>query len=97
MDSEQTQPSPTWRFWIVVSLLYAACIVVSTYPFLWNFTTQLPTSGDPPQHLWIMRWYKSCMLEGRLPFFCPELQYPFGVPLGNFSPLTLESLLFFPI
>ena len=39
-----------------------------------------------------MRWYKSCLMESRNPFYCPEIQYPVGVPLGYFSPLLLQSL-----
>ena len=41
-----------------------------------------------------MRWYKACLLEGRSPLFCSELQYPVGVPLGNFSPLHVQSVLY---
>jgi hypothetical protein len=61
----------------------------------WNPLRQLPLDlGDPLQHLWIMRWYRSCLLEGRLPWFCPEVEYPVGAPIGNFSPMHLQSLLY---
>jgi hypothetical protein len=44
-----------------------------------------------------MRWYKTCLLEGRPIFVCPELQYPTGAPLGNFSALQLQALLYIPL
>jgi hypothetical protein len=44
-----------------------------------------------------MRWYKICLAEGRLPFFCNEIMHPVGVPLGNFSPLHIQTLLYIPL
>ncbi len=42
--------------------------------------------GDPPQHLrGLMRWYRTCLVEGRSPLICPELLYPTGAPLSGFS------------
>ena len=43
------------------------------------FDTALPgPPGDPLQHLWIIRWSRACLLEGRSPFFCPDIQFPVG-------------------
>jgi hypothetical protein len=81
--------------WITV---YAACVLIATYPLVLTFGSTLPGSlGDPLQHLWIMRWYRTCLLEGRSVVFCPDIQYPVGAPLGNFSPLHLQSLIFLPL
>jgi hypothetical protein len=44
-----------------------------------------------------MRWYKTCVLEGRSALHCPEIQHPIGAPLGNFSSLHLQALLYFPL
>jgi hypothetical protein len=44
-----------------------------------------------------MRWYRTCLLEGRAPFFCPEIMHPVGVPLGNFSPLHMQALAYLPL
>jgi hypothetical protein len=74
---------------------YVLCIVVATYPQVWYVGSALPGSlVDPLQHLWIMRWYKACLVQGRLPFFNTEVMYPIGVPMGNFSPLHLQSALY---
>ncbi len=86
-----------WRTPALVLALYAACLVGATYPFVLHVRTQLPSTVDPLQHLWVMRWYKTCLLEGRSPLRCPELQYPVGAPIGNFSPLHLQSLLYLPL
>src|SRR5262249_32805500 len=48
-------------------------------------------------HLWIMRWYKTCLLEGKSVALCPEIQHPVGAPLGNFSPLHFQAMLYLPL
>ncbi|QDV36750.1 hypothetical protein [Tautonia plasticadhaerens] len=73
---------------------YLAAVVGATWPFVTTISSRLPSTGDPLQHLWVMRWYKQCLLEGRSPLVCPELQYPVGAPIGNFSPLHLQSALY---
>ncbi len=75
-----------------VALLYVACIAIATYPTIAQLGSRLPSLGDPCEHLWVMRRYKSCLMESRNPFYCPEIQYPVGVPLGYFPPLLLPSL-----
>jgi hypothetical protein len=76
---------------------HAAAVAVATYPAIPRFRSAIPENPDAWQHLWIMHWYKTCLLEGRSPYFCPEIQYPVGAPLGNFSPLHFQSLLFVPL
>ena len=33
----------------------------------------------------VMRWFRTCLLEGRSPFLCSDLQYPVGAPLSATS------------
>jgi len=44
-----------------------------------------------------MRWYKHCLFHGQSPLHCEEIQYPVGAPLGNFSPLHFQTLLYVPL
>ena len=86
---------PRWSMLGLATLIYGAVAAVATYPILFRLGSGLPYSGeDGLQHLWIMRWYRSCLLEGRVAWFCPEIQYPVGAPLALFSPLQFESLLY---
>src|SRR3954454_22158182 len=90
--------APTARLRIrdltIVWLFYVACALILSYPLIKTFSTTLAGSLlDPLQHLWVMRWYRTCLLEWKSPILCPELQYPIGAPLGNFSPLHLQALL----
>lgn len=87
-----------WTTCIGVVAFYVGCVGAATYPFFLTFRSKLvPSLFDPLQHLWIMRWYKICLLEGRSPILCPEVQYPVGAPLGNYSPLHLQALLYLPL
>src|SRR5262249_13241906 len=89
---------PGWRSLAGWAAFYVLSAAAATYPVILWFRTSMPGSlCDPLQHLWIMRWYRTCLLEGRSPVLCPEIQYPVGAPLGNFSPLHLQSLLFIPL
>ncbi len=85
---------PGWTTLGLVLAFYVACLTVATYPVVLLFRTHLPSLCDPLDHLWVMRWYKDCLVEGRAPGFCPELEYPVGVSLGHFSALHLESILY---
>src|SRR5690242_11728661 len=81
-----------------VLLLYATAVFCATYPALLTSTTRLVGSRcDPLQSLWLMRWYKDCLLHGRSPLHCGAIQYPVGAPLGNFSPLHLQAFLYIPL
>jgi hypothetical protein len=81
----------------LIVVFHAAAVTFATYPAVRSFRSAIPANPDAWQHLWIMRWYKTCLLEGRSVFLCPELQYPVGAPLGNFSPLHFQSLLYVPL
>jgi hypothetical protein len=82
----------------VAVVFYVACLAAATYPMVRNLATAVPRDlADPLMHLWVMRWYKSSLLGGHLPFYCPHLQYPAGAPLGYFSPMHLQSLIYLPI
>src|SRR5438128_4294551 len=81
-----------------VFVFYGICVFCATYPALLTSTTRLAGSRcDPLQGLWLMRWYKHCLLHGQSPLHCKEIQYPAGAPLGNFSPLHFQTLLYVPI
>jgi len=90
-------PRPGWRTWAAVLALYAVGVAVVTFPMVLHARTELPSTVDPLQHLTVMRWYKACLLEARSPFRDPGLQFPVGAPIGNFSPLHFQALLFVPL
>jgi hypothetical protein len=94
---EPSETGPGWRTVAVVAALYIACVSLATWPRIFWFRSALPSLGDPLQHLWIMRWYKTCLREGQSFILCPEIQYPTGAPLGSFSPLHFQSLLYIPL
>lgn len=97
MDEPEAGARPGWRTWAVVLVFYAASVAVATYPMVLHIQSELPSTVDPLQHLTVLRWYKTCLLEGRSPLKCPEIQYPVGAPIGNFSPLHFQALLFVPL
>jgi hypothetical protein len=81
-----------------VLFFYSGCLLVATWPAAQTLSTRLPGSqADPLQALWVMRWYKDCLLQGSSPLHCPHIQYPIGAPLGNFSPLHFQALLYLPL
>jgi hypothetical protein len=82
------------RRWSRAAALYVVAVVAATWPYALYFRSRLPSLNDPLQHLWIMRWYRTCLMEGRSPLVCNEIQYPMGAPLGNFSPLHIQGVLF---
>jgi hypothetical protein len=86
-----------WRGLVLILALHALGVSVATYPSVLSLHSDLPEANDTLQHLWVMRWYKACVSEGRWPLVCPEIQHPTGAPLGNFTPLHLQSLLFLPL
>src|SRR5215831_14356403 len=95
--NEPTPARPTlgWRTVTLVLLLYLGCLAIATYPAGWGLSDRLPSpAADPLQALTVMRWYRASLFEGRSVIHCPDLQYPVGAPLGNFSPLQFQALLY---
>jgi hypothetical protein len=89
---------PRWQSLVLAPVLYLAALSAATYPAVTHLQTALPSAlPDPLMHLWVMTWYKSCLLEGRAPLVCPDIQYPVGAPLGHFSPMHLQALLYLPL
>lgn len=87
-----------WRTLGVAALLYTACLALATLPVWPTFATRFPSCrADALQSLWVMRWYRDCLVHGRLPFFCSESQFPTGAHLGNWSPMHAQALLYVPL
>lgn len=89
--------SPGWRWLAGSAVFYLICLTLATWPAVPRMATCLPSRVDPLAHIWTMRWYKSCLLEGKLPFYCPEIQYPVGAALGTLPPMHFQTLLFIPL
>lgn len=96
MRGDHSPPSLGWLTVVGALVFYAAMILVATYPAVRTCQTRLAAADltDPLQHLWCLRWYRTCLEEGASPLFCPEIQYPEGSPLGLYSPLQLQSLVY---
>jgi hypothetical protein len=82
---------------ILVVAFHAVAVSIATYPAVATFRSAIPCNADPWEHLWIMRWYKTCLAEGRSVVFCPEIQAPVGAPFGTFTPLHLQSAIYVPL
>ncbi len=79
---------------LAAAALYLACLFWIGHRVLARFASDVPaTFADPLQHLWILRWYQDCLAAGRLPFLAPDVMYPVGAPLGLFSPLHLQAVI----
>ena len=91
---DRSRSKAAWLAPIAAASGYLVALTAATWPFARTFASRLPSLGDPLQHLWVMRWYKQCLLEWQSPLVAPGLQYPVGAPLGNFSPLHLQSLVY---
>ncbi|WP_435017382.1 hypothetical protein TA3x_004988 [Tundrisphaera sp. TA3] len=90
----QTNLSPGRRLAVLglVALGYFGFAAAATYPVIRTAGSAVPGHlSDPLEHLWIMRWSAACLAEGRSPYFCPDLQYPVGVPLGLFPTMHLQT------
>src|SRR5262249_22321144 len=67
-------------------------------PMVRTFASRLPgCTDDTLQALWLMRHYRNCLCEGGPWLRCPDVQFPVGAPLGNFSPLHLQAALYLPL
>jgi len=89
--------SPGWRWMVGSAIFYLLCLTVATWPAAPRLGSALPSLVDPVTHIWTMRWNKSCLLEGKLPFHCPDIQYPTGAALGTLPPMHLQTLLYVPL
>ncbi len=97
-DPNPTGPlTPGWRTLLAVLAFYLAALAVATWPAFAHFGSELPSRVDPLAHIWTMRWNKRCLLEGRLPFVCPEIQYPVGAALGTLPPMHFQTMLYVPL
>ena len=96
-SQEQSEPRLGWKAVAIASTFYVLCVCFATWPRILWFRSCLPSLLDPLQHLWIMCWYKACLFEGQSLILCPEVLYPTGVPLGCFSPLHFQALLYIPL
>src|SRR5690349_16040807 len=96
-EGAQTRSRLRLRTLALVLVLDLACLAVATYPVVTTLTSRLPALADPLTHLWTMRWYKAALLTGQSPFHCPNVQYPFGAPLGLLPPMQLQTLLYIPL
>jgi len=92
-DLPATAPGgPGSRTILLVLASYLAALAAATWPFARTFGTRiLGDKSDPSMHLWLVRWAKTCLLEGRSPFFNPGVHYPVGVPLGFYPTMPLQS------
>ncbi len=90
---EQAPPRwPRMTTLLLVAASYLAFASMATYPVVLTFGSEMPGQlTDPLEHLWIMRWSRACLLDGRSPFFCPALNYPSGVPLGYFPTMHIQT------
>ena len=77
----------------VAAVAYFAFAAAATYPVILTFGSELPGQlTDPLEHLWLMRWSRACLVEGRSPFFAEGLNAPIGLPLGAFPTLHVQTL-----
>ena len=87
-EEATTQGQLGGKAMVLIVAFHAAAAAIATYPAVLVFRSALPANPDAWQHLWSMRWYKTCLLEGRPVFLCPELQYPVGAPWATSPPCT---------
>jgi len=86
---------PGWGTSLLALAAYAGALSAATWPVFKTFASALPgPPNDALQHLWIMRWSRACLLEGRSPFLCRDIQIPVGAPLGLFSPMVLQTAIY---
>jgi hypothetical protein len=76
----------------VVLAFYFLVAAVATFPMILSIRSAVASNVDPVMHLTIMRWYKTCLFEGRSPFRFDEIQHPLGAPIGNFPPMVLQTV-----
>lgn len=86
-----------WKAPVAAGALYLACVVVLTGPTITTLTSDLPNLGDPLIYLTVLRWYRTCLLEGTNPLVNLGIQYPIGQPIGLNPPFHLLALMYVPL
>jgi len=87
-----------WKTPLAALLFYGLVIAIATYPRINELGSSLPgTRVDPLNHIGVMKWYKSCLLEGKSYLVNPGLQHPTGFPLALNSPMILQAGIFLPL
>ncbi len=86
-------PGPGTIVGVIAS--YVGLLAAATFPVVLTLGTKLAGQiTDPLMHLWLIRWARTCLVEGRSPFFCPDVHYPVGVPLGFYPTMHLPTVLY---
>ncbi len=93
----QAPLTPGWRASVAVLAFYLVALAAATWPAFAHYGSELPSRVDPLAHIWTMRWNKQCLFEGKLPFVCPDIQYPIGAALGTLPPMHFQTLLYIPL
>ena len=96
LGKSMRQTSPvTCRSLLIAGLLYLACLLVAVLPYPLGLARNLPSAGDPSQHLWIMRWYKTCLLEKKNSFSAHRRliisEFPTACQVSRRRPVTCPA------
>jgi hypothetical protein len=83
-----------WRAAAATLALHTLALAAATWPVALHFPFWMPVHEDSMGSLWLLHWYKACLFEGRSVWFCPEVMHPAGVPMGFFTPLYVQALIF---
>ena len=83
-----------WRAFGLTMLLQTLGLAIATWPLVLTFPFEMPLHTDTLGSLWVLRWYKACLFEGQSTWFCNEVLHPAGVPMGSYTPLYVQSLIY---
>ena len=81
---------------VLIVALHATAVAIATHPAVLGFRSAMPPNPDAFQHLWIMHWYKTCLLEGRSVLLCPEIQSRISM-VGKWTLIREDNPAFFPV
>ena len=66
----------------VACISFLVIAVLLSWPLAIRLGSAVPAGvGDLWQSYWNLWWWKTCLLEGRSPFWTPYLFHPAGIPL----------------
>jgi hypothetical protein len=93
VEAAEVQPAPVrWYEYAVALSFYVAVTLAFFWPVLAELAhKQIGDGGDGPEFLWNAWWIGRSLLQGRNPFFCDMLYFPYGVPLVWHSLVPLQS------